>query len=134
MRDFPVTMDEVKALMKKEENKRYSLIIAAVGVIALLVGLILWIAKKREKDLEEHYEYFDDDFDELDENYEDFDESIYDDDDDSEEQIEYVKIKDFINEEDDEANSACAEDKKEVENKKEEVEAKQAVDEKVAPQ
>lgn len=100
MREIPVTLEEVRDMMKKEQAKRCSLIVAAVGVVAILVGLIVWISKKREKDLEEHYEYFDDDFDALDEDFEGFDESIYEDDDEEEEQIEYVKINDFINDED----------------------------------
>ena len=100
MREIPVTLEEVRDMMKKEQAKRCSLIVAAVGVVAILVGLIVWISKKREKDLEEHYEYFDDDFDALDEDFEGFDESISEDDDEEEEQIEYVKINDFINDED----------------------------------
>ena len=109
-RDLPVTIDDVKDLMKKEEAKRCSIIIAAVGIVAILVGLVIWIGKKRENDLEEHYEYFDDDFDELDDNFNGFDDSIYDDEED-EEQIEYVKIKDFINEEDDKEEASAQEDK-----------------------
>ena len=97
MKDFPLTVEEVRRLMKKEDSKRCAWFAVGVGVIAILVALILWVAKRREKDLEEHYEYFDDDFEELDENFDEFDESIYDDD--EEEQIEYVKIKDFINDE-----------------------------------
>ena len=97
MREFPLTIDEMRALIKKEESKKYMWLAVATTVVAALVGLIIWISKRREKDLEEHYEYFDDDFDELDENYEDFDESIYDDEEDEDdEQIEYVKINDFL--------------------------------------
>lgn len=99
IKDFPLTVEEVRALMKKEDSKRCVWFAIGVGVIAILVALVIWIAKKREKDLEEHYEYFDDDFNELDENFDEFDESIYDVEDDDEEQIEYVKIKDFINDE-----------------------------------
>ena len=69
-----------------------------VSAIAALIGLIIWIAKKREKDLDDECEYIDDDFEELDDEFEDFDESIYDDEDD--EQVEYVKINDFMKEED----------------------------------
>ena len=95
MKDFPLTLEEVRMLMKKEESKKCAWFVIGTSVIAILIALIIWVAKKREKDLEEHYEYFDDDFDELDENFDDFDESIYDD----EEQVEYVKIKDFMNDE-----------------------------------
>lgn len=97
MKDFPLTVEEVRALIKREDSKRCVWFVIGASVIAVLIALIIWIAKKREKDLEEHYEYFDDDFDELDDNFDEFDESIYDDED--EEQIEYVKIKDFINDE-----------------------------------
>lgn len=98
IKDFPLTVEEVRALMKKDDSKKYVWFIVGASVIAVLIAVIIWVAKKREKDLEEHYEYFDDDFDELDENFDEFDESIYDDDD-EDEQIEYVKIKDFINDE-----------------------------------
>lgn len=114
MREFPVTMDEIRDMMKKEEAKRYSVIIAAVGVVAILAGLIIWIGKRREKDLEDHYEYFDDDFDELDDHYKHFDDSIYDDEDDDDEQIEYVKIRDFINEDEDEEKSSDEEKSEEA--------------------
>ena len=116
MRDFPITMEEVRDLMKKEQAKRCGLIVAAVGVVAILVGMIIWIGKKREKDLEEHYEYFDDDFDEIDEDYDSFDDSIYEDEEEDEEQSEYVKINDFIN--DEEATSTEKEDTEAVEKEK----------------
>ena len=93
-KEFPLTVEEVRELMRKDDRKKGAWIAVAIGVVAVLVAIVIWIAKKREKDLEEHYEYVDDDFDELDENYEEFDESIYEDDDDD---IEYVKIKDFMN-------------------------------------
>ena len=87
--------------MKKDERKKGTGIAIAIGVVAILVAIVVWVAKRREKDLEEHYEYFDDDFDELDENYEEFDESIYEDDEDD---IEYVKIKDFMSYAEDESD------------------------------
>ena len=110
-RDFPLTVEEVRRIMKKEEAKRATWIAVSVSVIAVLVGIIIWIAKKRDKDLEEHYEYFDDDFDELDDEFDSFDDSIYDDEEEEEEQIEYVKINDFLD------------DKKETEEKVESVES-----------
>lgn len=96
--DFPLTVEEIRRIMKKEESKRATWFAIGVSVVLVLVGLVIWIAKKREKDLEEHYEYFDDDFDELDDDLDDFDDSIYDDSDDDE-QVEYVKIKDFMDDE-----------------------------------
>ena len=97
-RDFPLTIEEVRCMMKKEEAKKAKWIAIGVSAIAALIGLIIWIAKKREKDLDDECEYIDDDFEELDDEFEDFDESIYDDED--EEQVEYVKINDFMKEED----------------------------------
>lgn len=105
-RDFPLTVDEVRRIMRKEESRRATWCAIGISVIAILVGLIIWIAKKRDKDLSEHYEYFDDDFDELDDDFdeldddfEEFDDSIYEDESDEEGHIEYVKIKDFIDDE-----------------------------------
>ena len=92
-RDFPLTVEEVRSIMRKEEAKRATWIAVGVSVIAVLVALVLWVAKRRETDLEEHYEYFDEDFDELDEDFDKFDDSIYDD---EEEEIEFVIIKDFM--------------------------------------
>lgn len=99
-RDFPLTIEEVKCMMKKEEAKKAKWAIIGVSVIAVLIGLIVWLAKKREKDLDNEYEYIDDDFEELDDELEDFDESIYEDDEDDDKQVEYVKINDFMKEED----------------------------------
>ena len=94
-RDFPLTVEEVRRLMKKEDAKRATWLAVGVSVVAILVGLVIWIAKRREKDLEEHYEYFDEDFEELDEDLETFDDSIYDEAD-EEEKVEYVQINDFM--------------------------------------
>lgn len=96
-RDFPLTVEELRCMMKKEEAKKAKWIAIGVGVVAALIGLVIWIVKKREKDLDDECEYIDDDFDELDDDYEEFDESIYDDD--TDEQVEYVKINDFMKDE-----------------------------------
>ena len=106
-RDLPLTVEEVRSIMKKEDAKRATWVAVGIGVIAILVGIIIWVAKRREKDLEEHYEYFDDDFDELDDDFEEFDESIYDD---GEDKVEYVKINDFMNDEDSAKNQSEAEE------------------------
>lgn len=99
IKEFPLTLEEVKNLMKKENSKKVIWISLAIGVIIALVGVIIWLAKKSCKDIEEHYEYFDDEYDESEEydEYDDFDEEIYEDDD-----VEYVKIKDFMNYSEDE--------------------------------
>ena len=112
-RDFPLTVEEVRKLMKKEEAKRATWFAIGVGIITILVALIIWVAKRREKDLEEHYEYFDDDFDELDEDFDDFDESIYDDED--EEKVEYVQINDFMNNDSEETEEETQQETKEAE-------------------
>lgn len=109
-RDFPLTVEEVRRIMKKEESKRATWFAIGVSVVLVLVGLVIWITKKREKDLEEHYEYFDDDFDELGDDFDEFDDSIYDDSEDDE-QVEYVKIKDFM---DDEASEEIEDVKEET--------------------
>ncbi|WP_070000482.1 hypothetical protein [Cellulosilyticum sp. I15G10I2] len=98
-REFPLTFEEVRDLIKKENSNKAIWITIAVSVILVLVAIVIWLAKKSCKDIEEHYEYFDDDYDEA-EDYEDFDEyddSIYED-----EEVEYVKIKDFMNYSEDE--------------------------------
>lgn len=122
-------MDEVRSMMKEERMKKCGVIAVVVSVTAVLVGVIVWVAKKREKDLEEHYEYFDDDFDALDEHYEGFDESIYDDSDEDDSQVEYVKIKDFINdeemEEDLKEETASEESDKDKKSQEESVEKKE---------
>ena len=102
IKEFPLTLEEVRDLLKKENSKKFIWITLAVSVILVLAGVVIWLAKKNCKDIEEHYEYFDDDTDETDDydEYEDFDEEIYDDED-----VEYVKIKDFMNYSEDEKNS-----------------------------
>lgn len=123
IKDFPLTVEEIRQLMKKEESKKWTWVAVGVGVITVLTALIVWVAKRREKDFEEHYEYFEDEFEDLDENFDEFDESIYDDED--EEKIEYVKLKDFISDEEavaedvasDEEVHTETEENKEVEDK-----------------
>ncbi len=101
IKEFPLTLEEVRDLMKKESSKKAVWITIAVSVILILVGVIIWLAKKSCKDIEEHYEYFDDDYDEAEDydEYDGFDDDIYDD-----EEVEYVKIKDFMNYSEDEKN------------------------------
>lgn len=98
MKEFPLSIEELRSLMKKEDSKKAVWISISVSVILVLVGVIIWLAKKSCKDIEEHYEYFEDDCDET-PDYEKFDDSIYEDD-----EVEYVKIKDFMNYSEDEKN------------------------------
>jgi hypothetical protein len=102
MKEFPLTLEEVRDLIKKENSKKAIWITLAVSVILILVAVVIWLAKKSCKDIEEHYEYFDDDYDETDDydEYDGFDEDIYED-----EEVEYVKIKDFMNYSEDEKNT-----------------------------
>jgi len=116
MKEFPLTFEEVKELMKKDNSKKAIWITLAVSVILILVAVVIWLAKKSCKDIEEHYEYFDDDYEEADDfdEYEGFDEDIYEDED-----VEYVKIKDFMN---------YSEDEKSADLQGEEIENKEATD------
>lgn len=102
IKDFPLTIDEVRALIKEEQSKKGIWIGVGVGVLVVLIGVIIWIAAitQKDKDLEEHYEYFDGGFDNADEDYDSFDESIYDDLEEDEDAVEYVKIHNFMDEED----------------------------------
>ncbi len=102
LKEFPLTIQEVRNLMKKEDSKKALWITLAVSVILVLVGVVIWLAKKSCKDIEEHYEYFDDDYDEAEDydDYDDFDDAIYED-----EEVEYVKIKDFMNYSEDEKSA-----------------------------
>ncbi len=112
-KEFPLTVEEVRGMIKKEKSSKYVWVGIAIGVIMALVGVIIWLAKKNCKDVEEHYEYFDDMDDDKDyDDFEDFDDDLYEDDD----QVEYVKIKDFMDYADDEQETT----KKEVEEAPEE--------------
>lgn len=106
-KEFPLTLEEVRDWMRKEDSKKAVWITIGVSVILVLVAVIIWLAKKSCKDIEEHYEYFDDEYDKNEEfdEYDDFDESIYEDD-----EVEYVKIKDFMNYSEDEKNPGSDEE------------------------
>lgn len=108
LKDFPLTVEEVRALVKKQESKKSMWLGIAIGVIVVLIALIIWVARQKDKDLEEHYEYFDDEFDEYDDEYDDFDEAIYEDQ--EEEPVEYVKINDFMNYAEDEKHNETLDD------------------------
>lgn len=124
MKEFPLTLEEVRSMIKKEETKKYTILTVSIVVVTILVGLIIWVAKRREKDLEEHYEYFDDDFDDLDENFDDLDDSIYEDENEEDEKVEYVTINDFMKE-DKEADSEKASEEKAHHEDKEDIEEKE---------
>lgn len=106
-KEFPLTLEEVRDWMRKEDSKKAVWITIGVSVILVLVAVIIWLAKKSCKDIEEHYEYFDDEYDKNEEfdEYDDFDESIYEDD-----EVEYVKIRDFMNYSEDEKNPGSDEE------------------------
>lgn len=94
---FKRALKEVKKSMSccrfKKKTKSYKglWIGLAMGVVAALIGLVLWLRSKNEEDIEEYYEYFDD---ELDDELED---DLYAEED-SDEDVEYVKIKNFSDE------------------------------------
>ncbi|WP_305767141.1 hypothetical protein [Candidatus Epulonipiscium viviparus] len=62
-------------------------VIFGVTVLAGLIAIILYIKSKQDEDIEEYYEYFDDDLD-------DDEDNMYDDlDDDLDDDVEYLEIK-----------------------------------------
>ncbi|MGL4736325.1 MAG: hypothetical protein ACRCW2_02610 [Cellulosilyticaceae bacterium] len=80
---------EVKHMYGKKNQKSNTGLWIGIGiaVIAALVGLILWIKSKNDEDIEEYYEYFDD---ELEDELED---DLYGEDD--LDDVEYFQIKNF---------------------------------------
>nr|WP_302597420.1 hypothetical protein [uncultured Cellulosilyticum sp.] len=126
MREIPLTMEEVREFMRQEKAKRGMLFGVVIGIVLALVAVVLWVAHRKSKDLEEHYEYFDEDFEDEfdDEDYDDLDEDLYGDEDASTEGVEYVKIKDFMNYDKDEAHQDdfASKEKQTASEKTEEVE------------
>lgn len=85
---------EVKKRMSKynEPQKSNKGLLIGLGllVITVLVGLVLWLRSKNDEDIEEYYEYFDD---EMEESLDDSD--LYGMDEEDLEDVEYVQIKRF---------------------------------------
>jgi hypothetical protein len=84
-------LEEVKAGMgfnqkQKQSSNKGLWIGLAVGVIATLVGLVLWLRSKNNEDIEEYYEYFDDEIEDA------LEEDLYGE---EEDDVEYVQIKNF---------------------------------------
>ena len=90
--------------MRQEKAKKGMLFGIVIGVVLALVAVVLWVANRKSRDLEEHYEYFDEDLE--DEVFDNFDEDIYDDESASSEGVGYVKIKDFMDYTDDVAQES----------------------------
>ena len=97
MRDMPLTMDEVRGLMnKKDKQSKWLWIGIGVSIVCSLVAISMWICNKRERDMEDYFEYFDD---------EDFDDDFdYDDDLDEDYEVEHVEI--IVEDEEDEDEEA----------------------------
>ena len=72
----------------------------AIGVVAALVGLVLWIKSRNDEYIEEYYEYFDDDLED------ELEDDLYGEDDD----VEYVSIRNFDEEEDGPVEGVIVED------------------------
>lgn len=94
---------EVKSRMNYKEPQKSNkgwIIGIGVAVIAALIGLVLWLRTKNDEDIEEYYEYFDDEMeDELE------DDELYgllqeedEEDEEEDENIGYVSIKNFSDE------------------------------------
>lgn len=98
---------EVRGRMSYQEPQKSNkgwIIGLGIAVVAALVGLVLWLRSKNDEDIEEYYEYFDDEMeDELE------DDDLYgigealdsEDDEDDEEEVGYVQIKNFESDEED---------------------------------
>ncbi len=114
MREIPMTMEEVREFMKQEKSKTGMLLGVVIGIVLALVAIVLWVANRKSKDLEEHYEYFDEDFEDEfeDDEFSDLDEDLYGDVDAATEGVEYVKIKDFMNYDNDESHHEDFNDEK----------------------
>lgn len=67
----------------------------AIGVVTALVGLVLWLRSKNDEDIEEYYEYFDDEVED------ELEEDLYGD---EEDDVEYLEIKNFSEEEDEDTD------------------------------
>lgn len=86
MKDMPLTMDEVRGLMrKKDKQSKWIWIGVGVSVVCSLIAISLWICNKRERDMEDYFEYFDDeDFDDAEFEYDEEDLDDY--------EVEHVEI------------------------------------------
>lgn len=102
-KELDKAIKEVKKRMARYNEPQRSnkglMIGLGLAVIAALVGLVLWIRSKNDEDIEEYYEYFDDEMEE------EFDEDLYGNEDledlqaldgvDEDNDVEYVEIKHF---------------------------------------
>ena len=107
---------EVKKRMccrKKDKSNRGLWFGIIVAVVTALVGIVLWLKSRNDEYIEEYYEYFDDDLEE------ELEDDLYGKDDD----VEYVAIKNF--DEEDEEETAEETEVTEDEETAEEVEDKE---------
>ncbi|HHX61388.1 MAG TPA: hypothetical protein GX707_11860 [Epulopiscium sp.] len=93
MKDMPLTMDEVKGFMrKKDKQSKWIWVGVGVSVVCSLIAISLWVYNKRQRDMEDYFEYFDD---------EDFDDADFEYDEDLEDyEVEHVEV--IVPDEDDE--------------------------------
>ena len=80
---------------RKDRSNRGIWFGIALAVVAALVGLVLWLKSRNDEYIEEYYEYFDDDLED------ELEDDLYGDEDDD---VEYVAIKDFDKEDEEESN------------------------------
>ncbi len=97
-REMDKIVQEVKdrlgiAPTREEKCNKCIWIALGVSVVVALVAVVLWIKSKEDEDIEEYYEYFDDELDD----------DIYDEiADDSDDDVEYMELKTFDQDEEDE--------------------------------
>ncbi len=73
-------------------------ILLGITVLATLIAIVLWIKSKEDEDIEEYYEYFDDEFEEDDDDiYAELADEV-------DEDVEYLEIKNFEDADDVEEN------------------------------
>ena len=89
---------------RKDKSNRGLWFGIIVAVVTALVGIVLWLKSRNDEYIEEYYEYFDDDLEE------ELEDDLYG----KEDDVEYVAIKNF-DEEDEETAEVTEEDEETAE-------------------